>query len=98
MEKATVSKLKNSLSAYLRKVRAGIPVVIYDRNVPIARLERIESTGRGADRLKLLGAEGIARPPRHPVATSGIRELLGAPLPARSTLLDALDRDRNEDR
>jgi antitoxin (DNA-binding transcriptional repressor) of toxin-antitoxin stability system len=63
MEKATVSKLKNGLSAYLRKVRAGIPVVIYDRNVPIARLERIESTGRGADRLKLLSAQGIARPP-----------------------------------
>ena len=86
MEKATVSKLKNSLSAYLRKVRAGIPVVIYDRNVPIARLERIESTGRGADRLKLLGAQGIARPPRHPVAKAVIRELLGAPLPAPASM------------
>jgi len=43
MEKATVSKLKDNLSAYLRKVRAGQSVVIYDRDLPIARLERIES-------------------------------------------------------
>jgi antitoxin (DNA-binding transcriptional repressor) of toxin-antitoxin stability system len=45
MEKAAVSKLKNNLSAYLRKVRAGHAVVIYDRDAPIARLERIESIG-----------------------------------------------------
>lgn len=98
MEKATVSKLKNSLSAYLRKVRAGNPVVIYDRDVPIARLERIESTGRGAERLKLLSAEGAARPPRHPLTAAGIRELLGKPLPARSNLPEALDRDRTAGR
>ena len=54
MEKASVSKLKDNLSAYLRKVRAGHPVVIYDRDVPIARLERIESSGGGADRLALM--------------------------------------------
>jgi prevent-host-death family protein len=53
MQKATVSKLKNNLSAYLRKVRAGEPVLIYDRDVPIARIERIESSGRGGDRLAL---------------------------------------------
>ncbi len=46
MEKTSVSKLKDNLSAYLRKVRAGTEVVIYDRDVPIARLERIESTDR----------------------------------------------------
>ena len=43
MDKATISKLKNNLSAYLRKVRAGHAVVIYDRDVPIARLERMGS-------------------------------------------------------
>ncbi len=32
MEKATISKLKDNLSAYLRKVRAGHAVVIYDRD------------------------------------------------------------------
>ena len=51
MTKASVSRLKKHLSAYLRKVRAGHAVVIYDRDVPIARLERIESTGLASDRL-----------------------------------------------
>jgi len=63
MEKASVSKLKDNLSAYLRKVRAGQSVVIYDRDVPIARLERIESSAQGSARLALLCAQGVARPP-----------------------------------
>jgi antitoxin (DNA-binding transcriptional repressor) of toxin-antitoxin stability system len=98
MEKATVSKLKNNLSAYLRKVRAGSTVVIYDREVPIARLERIESTTRGADRLKLLGVEGVTRPPRRPLSAQSVRGLLANPLARTSRLLEALDRDRSEDR
>jgi antitoxin (DNA-binding transcriptional repressor) of toxin-antitoxin stability system len=98
MEKATVSKLKNNLSAYLRKVRAGSAVVIYDRDVPIARLERIESTGRGADRLKLLGAAGVTRPPRRTLSAQTVRALLGSPLARSSRLLEALERDRSEDR
>ena len=68
MEKASVSKLKDNLSAYLRKVRAGQSIVIYDRDVPIARLERIESSGRGADRLALLCAQGLTRPPARPIS------------------------------
>ena len=39
MEKATISQLKNSLSAYLKKkVRAGQTVLILDREEPIAVL------------------------------------------------------------
>jgi antitoxin (DNA-binding transcriptional repressor) of toxin-antitoxin stability system len=40
MEKATISQLKNSLSAYLDKVRSGVTVLVLDRNRPIARIER----------------------------------------------------------
>jgi antitoxin (DNA-binding transcriptional repressor) of toxin-antitoxin stability system len=94
MEKATVSKLKNSLSAYLRKVRAGHPVVIYDREIPIARLERIESSGRGTDRLALLSAQGVTRPPRHALSAAKLR----AVLPGSAAVVDALQLDRAEDR
>ena len=38
MEKATISQLKNSLSAYLKRVRAGQTVLILDREEPIAVL------------------------------------------------------------
>lgn len=73
-------------------------MVIYDREVPIARLERIESTSRGADRLKLLGVEGVTRPPRRPLSAQLVRGLLDIPLARTSRLLEALDRDRSEDR
>jgi antitoxin (DNA-binding transcriptional repressor) of toxin-antitoxin stability system len=96
--KATVSNLKNNLSAYLRKVRAGSAIVIYDRDVPIARLERIEETSQGADRLKLLQVQGLTRPPRRPMSSAKVRQLLKQPLAPSSRLLNALLADRAEDR
>ena len=98
MEKATVSKLKDNLSAYLRKVRAGHAVVIYDRDVPIARLERIEATGRGADRLALLRAQGVTRPPVHPLSAAKLRASLSKPVRRSASVVDALRLDRAEER
>ncbi len=98
MEKATVSKLKDNLSAYLRKVRAGHAVVIYDRDVPIARLERIEVGGKGADRLALLRAQGITRPPVKSLTPARVRASLAAPLPRAARVLDALRDERSDDR
>lgn len=96
VEKATVSKLKNNLSAYLRKVRSGQPVVIYDRDVPIARIERIETSGRGIDRLALLAAQGITRPAARPLSARELRTFL--PLPRSARLLDALLEERAQER
>lgn len=98
MEKATVSKLKDNLSAYLRKVRAGHPVVIYDRNVPIARLERIESSGSGTDRLALLRAQGLTRPPVRPLSAAQLQTALATALARDVRLSDALQSERAEDR
>ncbi|MGO8858924.1 MAG: type II toxin-antitoxin system Phd/YefM family antitoxin [Steroidobacteraceae bacterium] len=98
MEKASVSNLKNNLSAYLRRVRAGHSVVIYDREVPIARLERIESTGHGSDRLALLHAKGVTRLPLRQQSAVSIRAALESPLPRSARLLEAVQQDRAEDR
>jgi antitoxin (DNA-binding transcriptional repressor) of toxin-antitoxin stability system len=98
VEKASISRLKNNLSAYLRKVRAGHAVVIYDRDVPIARLERIESAGAGADRLALLSAQGLTRPPTRPLSPSNVRTLFALPLPRAAELSQALVQERAEDR
>jgi prevent-host-death family protein len=97
MEKATVSKLKDNLSAYLRKVRAGHPVVIYDRDVPIARIERIEATGRTPDRLALLRAQGLVRPPKRALSGKQLRARV-ASVPASARVLEALRADRESDR
>ena len=98
MEKASVSNLKNNLSAYLRKVRAGHAVVICDREVPIARLERIESVGLGSDRLASLHAKGVTRLPLRHASVVSIVARVGSPLPHAARLLEAVQEDRSEDR
>ncbi len=98
MERATVSKLKDNLSAYLRKVRAGQTVVIYDRDVPIACIERIESSGRGADRLALLRAQGLTKPPLRPLSLKRLRSAIGKGLPRGARLREALRQEREDAR
>ena len=44
MTRVGVAKLKAELSEYLRKVRRGREVVVYDRETPIARLVPYERT------------------------------------------------------
>src|SRR5256885_14442785 len=73
MEKTTISQLKARLSAYLKKVRAGQTILIFDRDEPIARLESVNAGGRagsGEDRVVRLERAGLlrraARPPPPP--------------------------------
>jgi antitoxin (DNA-binding transcriptional repressor) of toxin-antitoxin stability system len=62
MEKVTISQLKNSLSAYLKKVRAGQTVLILDRNEPIAVLERVTNKTLADDeRLARLEQAGLIK-------------------------------------
>jgi antitoxin (DNA-binding transcriptional repressor) of toxin-antitoxin stability system len=95
MEKATISQLKNRLSAYLKKVRAGGTILILDRDQPIARLERIEAGGRPADRLARLERAGLVRRARSRLPVAALRA--EAPT-SRKSVLAALLEDRREDR
>jgi prevent-host-death family protein len=94
MEKATISKLKNNLSAYLRKVRAGETVLVMDRNVPIARIERVASTG-GDQRLARLEAAGLVRRGSKPLP---LKKLLAEPPESGESVLEALLEERRDDR
>ena len=61
MRSTTVSQLKMSLSAYLRRVKAGEEVVVTDRGRPIARL--LPPTGPAAtpEHLNDLEAQGLLK-------------------------------------
>lgn len=61
MEHATISELKNQLSAYLKKVVAGSSVLIFDRNRPIAKIERVAETDHPDSRLDRLARAGLLR-------------------------------------
>ena len=97
MSTASVSDLKNNLSAWLRKVRAGQSVIILDRDVPIARIERIESAGSIPERLVRLQAHGQVRPPKRPLSVKKLRAAVqGSKIP--QGLLETLLDDRRKDR
>jgi antitoxin (DNA-binding transcriptional repressor) of toxin-antitoxin stability system len=90
MEKATISELKNQLSAYLKKVRAGETVLIFDRDQPIARLERVE---KGSDEhLLQMERAGLVRRARVPVPIELLRS--SAPRPKRSVVQALIDERR----
>ena len=94
MKRASISELKNQLSAYLQRVRAGETVVIYDRSRPVARIDRVADEDDD-ERVVQLQRAGLVVPP----AESMPLDLLREPLPsARQSVLEALLEEREEGR
>ena len=61
MHTTTVSRLKTSLSAYLRRVKAGEEVVITEHGRPIARLLPLASPESVPEHVKDLEARGLLK-------------------------------------
>jgi antitoxin (DNA-binding transcriptional repressor) of toxin-antitoxin stability system len=96
MERVTISQLKNSLSAYLRKVRGGETVLILDREEPIAMLERVNSAEHPDARLLRLEQAGVIR--RSPTAAP-LEALAATSLPRPgASVVEALLDDRRSGR
>jgi prevent-host-death family protein len=93
MEKVSVSQLKDQLSAYLKKVRAGQTVVVTDRNKPIARLEPIGPAAGDSERIAELIRQGLVSMPKAPPLTiEEIRRM--RPVVPGARLLEALLEER----
>ncbi len=94
---ATVSEVKNGLSAFLRRVKTGESVLVLDRKTPVACIVPVHQVGesRGTDaRLARLEAAGIVarERPGNPL------EVVGQPLRAGANVLDALLEERRDGR
>lgn len=61
MKTATITEVKNGLSAIIDRVRAGESVLITDRGLAVARLEPITTTTDPTGRLGRLERAGIVR-------------------------------------
>jgi len=99
MEKATITEVKNHLSAFLDRVKHGEPVLITDRGRPVARLEAVVS-GISMDdvkgRLARLERTGLVRRARSAPAV-----IADMPPPAPGgavSLLQAVLVEREENR
>jgi len=99
MKKATITEVKNHLSAFLNKVKHGETVLITDRGRPVARLETVVSNRAEADaegRLARLEHVGLVRRARAP-ANNVIKGVPPEPIKP-SGLLQAVLAERNENR
>ena len=78
MKKARISELKNRLSHYLRYVRRGQSVVVYDRDRAIARIEPVRGPvgAESADWTAELIQAGILRPPEARLPADWLEERL----------------------
>jgi prevent-host-death family protein len=96
MLEATISQLKNGLSAYLKRVRGGETVIVLDRQEPIAMLEPIDARDRPQGRLARLEQAGALHRSRtgDPLAALGGTE----PPESRRSVLQALLQERSEGR
>jgi len=95
MEKVALSELRNHLSAYIKKVRAGEVVVVWDRNRPVARLERVADEEEPDDRLAKLEEDGLLLRASRPVP---IDILKSVPPKSSESVLAALLEERQQGR
>jgi prevent-host-death family protein len=95
MKTASISQLKNSLSAYVDQVKAGESVLVTDRGVVVARIDPAAARPDPAGRLERLERAGLVRvgrgaPPVDILRVSGPR-----PRGGRSIVETVLDERRS---
>jgi antitoxin (DNA-binding transcriptional repressor) of toxin-antitoxin stability system len=96
MKMAKISDLKNRLSYYLRFVRRGQSVLVFDRDRAIARIDpvRAADTVASADWTAELEQAGILRPPTAELP----RDWLERRIRARGDVVRALLEERESGR
>ena len=99
MERVTIGKLRNQLSAYLRRVRAGETVLVMDRTQVVARLTPVSDKESTDDRIARLTEAGLVTPPRDPKGREKtLRLLAGGPPRTKASVLRLLLEEREEGR
>ena len=102
MIRATISEVKDGMSAYLRRVKSGESVLVMERRTPIARIVPVglDSDGGGeggrVDReAKLVRLEQAGIVVRR--GSGSPLEVLGQPLRSGAGVLEALLEERSEE-
>lgn len=100
MKTASVTESKNGLSGLLRQVKAGKSVLIFDRNVPVARLEPVSAASLPDDqRLLALERQGLIRRPRQSGSIVAVLRNMKRPkLRGGASLTDMVLVERAEDK
>lgn len=97
MKTESISTAKNQLSALIKRVQRGEPIVITDRGVPVAKLVPVELGAGVSDRVIALAQQGLARLPARAPDASWLD--LPRPTPTAGTsVVDLLVQERRDGR
>ncbi|MGH7583796.1 MAG: type II toxin-antitoxin system Phd/YefM family antitoxin [Gemmatimonadales bacterium] len=97
MKSESISRAKNQLSALIKRVQRGEPVVITDRGVPVAKLVPVKLGVGVSERVIALAQQGLARLPARPPDADWLD--LPRPTPtAGPSVVDLLLQERGEGR
>jgi prevent-host-death family protein len=94
---ATITQVKNGLSALLEHVRAGESILVTDRGVPIARIEPAVAHPDATGRLRRLERAGLVRVSTDPPPVGLLRDP-GPAVRAGASAVSALLEERRADR
>jgi len=100
MKKASISELKDKLSALIDGVQRGAPLLIVDRGRPVARLEPVSGINEGGDpegQLARLERVGVLRRGRGVLSPEFLKRELPGPI-AGTSAVAALLEERREGR
>ncbi len=97
MDRVTISQLKNRLSAYLDRVRAGETILLLDRDRPIALIEPLPPGEFPEAALAALERAGAVTRPQHSTNLDAVRAHVTRRADAMGAL-DALLAERREGR
>ena len=96
MKTAAVSKLKATLSEYIRYVKAGEEVLVTERGKPVARIVPVGPEIRGDARRMDLIRRGVIRPGKGPISKELLAKLPVVKIPGE-VLRRVMDEERSED-
>jgi antitoxin (DNA-binding transcriptional repressor) of toxin-antitoxin stability system len=95
MKRATISQLKDRLSAYLKLVKSGETILVLDRDEPVARIERVDCESHPEGALSRLERAGLVRRATRRIPL----KLLRAKAPkSKASVVEALLQDREQGR
>ena len=97
MKKATITEVKNGLSALIDRVRSGETILVTDRGIAVARIEPVTSHPDQTDRLQRLERAGIVRRGTKPPPVDRLRRP-GPKLRKGASAVDVLLEERRSGR
>ena len=102
MIRATISEVKDGMSAYLRRVKSGESVLVMERRTPIARIVPVGLDAEGGKEADCVDKEAkLARLERAGIVvrrgSGSPLEMLGQPLRSGAGVLEALLDERSEE-